>query len=120
MRAPTPSERAEMVLSLLDAGMNQKEAENFCQVGNTIDQQIVQIPGTKAAKVLPQLAEMGLIMGVISIKIGVEKSRREDFLTLLEKSCDQKVFLASDFTGELESRTEPFKIGGDIDPSKLN
>lgn len=120
MKAPTPSEREGMVLALMDAGMNRKEAENFCQQGNTIDQQIVQLPGTKAAKVLPQLAEMGLIMGVISIKIGVEKSRREDFVALLEKSCDQKIVHASDFTGELESRTEPFDIAAGIDPSKLN
>ena len=120
MRSPTPSEREKMVLALLDAGMNRREAENFCQQDNTIDQQIVQIPGTKAAKVLPQLAEMGLIMGVISIKIGVETSRRKDFLTLLEKSCGQKAYLASDFTGELESRTEPFKIGEDVDPKLVN
>ncbi len=74
----------------------------------------------KAAKVLPLLAEMGLIMGVVSIKVGVEKSRREDFVALLEKSCDQKIILASDFTGELESRTEPFIIGGDADPKQVH
>ena len=100
--------------------MKREEAENFCQQGNTINQQIVQIPGIKAAKVLPLLAEMGLIMGVVSIKVGVEKSRREDFVALLEKSCDQKIILASDFTGELESRTEPFIIGGDADPKQVH
>ena len=120
MKSPTPSEREGMIDALLDAGMSREEAENFCQMGNVIDQQIVQIPGLKAAKVLPLLAEMGLISGVVSIRIGVEKSRKGDFVTLLEKSCDQKIVHASDFTGELESRTEPFKIDFDPDPKQVH
>jgi hypothetical protein len=112
----------ELIALLLSAGMNRKEAENFCQQGNTILQQVLQIDGKKAAEVIPLIAEMGLISGVITIRIGVEQSRHEDFVALLEKACKQEVIQASDFTGELESRTEPWSIGPnlDVDPGRAN
>ena len=120
MNAPSREDREIMLKALLEAGMCRKEAENFLQQGNIIRQQLVQIPGPKAAKVLPLLAEMGLITGAVTIKIGVEGSRREAFEALLEETCGQQITPVSDFTGELESRTEPFKIGGDADPKLIH
>ncbi len=116
----TDAKRREMMGELMAAGMDIKEADNFLQHGNVIDQKIVQIPGTKAAMVLPVLARMGLISGVVSVKIGVEHSRADDFVSLLKETCGQEVLQAEDFTGELEKRVEPFKIAEFDDPKVIN
>ena len=107
-------ERQDMIRQMIEAGMSPEEADNFFQQGKIIEQKIIQIPGKKAARTIPLVARMGLISGVVIIKIGIERSRRDDFAALLEEIVGQEVVQALDFTGELEKRVKPFDVHSNI------
>jgi len=110
-------ERDVLMDVLLSAGMDPEEAEHFLQKGNIIVNKVLQLDGREAARVIPELAKLGLIQGAVNIRIGIEKSRQENFVAKLEELTGQKVIEQVDFSGETTKRTEPLDLKGLDDPN---
>ena len=89
----------------------EEEANNFLKDGNIILQKVIQLDGRHAAKVVPEIAKMGLITGVITLQVGIESSREEAFATMLGELCGQQVVRETDFTGETAKRVAPIDLG---------
>ena len=113
------SSREELVEVLLAAGMDPKEADNFLQQGNIIVNKVIQLDGRTIAKILPELAKMGLMSGAVNIRIGIEKSREEAFTEVLERLTGQQIIRMTDFSGETAKRTEPMDLGSLDDPDQV-
>lgn len=111
------SSREEMLGLLLGAGMDPKEADNFLQKGNIVVQKVLQLDGRMAARVLPEIAKLGLITGAVNVRIGIESSREENFINVVEELTGQQILRVTDFSGETAKRTEPLDLT-DLDDSK--
>ena len=116
MKSPS---RKDLLAKLAAAGMNPREADLFCRKGNRIDVKVIQIPGQKAAQAIPLMATMGLIQGVVTVRIAVESSRVKDFTALIELACGQKTRHMPDRHEELLQRTVLI-LPEEADPKTLN
>jgi translation initiation factor 1 (eIF-1/SUI1) len=113
------SSREELMEVLLGAGMDPGEADNFLRQGNTIVNKVIQLDGRTVARVLPELAKMGLMSGAVNVRIGIEKSREEAFVGLVEGLTSQKIIRMTDFSGETAKRTDPLDLGDLDDPKQV-
>ena len=111
--------REELIGILLDAGMDLGEAENLLQKDNIVLQKVIQIDGRSAARILPEIAKLGLITGAVNVRIGVEASREAAFIATVEELTGQQVLRYTDFTVEVEKRTEPIDFEDLDDPKML-
>ena len=103
--------RDQLLQALMAGGMSGEEAHNFLQKGNIILQKVIQIDGRRAVRAIPEIAKMGLITGAVTLQVGIEASREEDFVKMIEETCGQEVVREIDFTGETARRTAPIDIG---------
>jgi hypothetical protein len=114
------SSREELMEVLLGAGMDPGEADHFLRKGNIIVNKVIQLDGRTIAKILPELAKMGLMSGAVNVRIGIEASREEAFTELLEKLTGQRIIRMTDFSGETTKRTEPMDLGNLDDPGQVS
>jgi hypothetical protein len=113
------STREELMVILLGAGMDPAEAENFLRKGNTVMQKVLQLDGRQAARVIPEIAKLGLMTGAVNIRIGIEASREENFINVVEGLTGQRILRMTDFSGETAARTEPMDLTGLDDPNQV-
>jgi hypothetical protein len=113
------SSKEELMVILIDAGMDPKEADNFLQKGNIVMQKVLQLDGRQAARVLPEIAKLGLITGAVNVRIGIEASREENFISVVEGLTGQQILRMTDFSGETTARTEPLDLTDLDDPNQV-